>query len=97
MLLCVYTLQPAHYDNVATKRREYTEDPSQAELVTFKSQVVDLQRKVAVFFVLKQHESNTVAQNAKKILKFCLLIPMLPALSIKMDDIRAPKVKLPAV
>ena len=65
MLACVCTLQPGHYDNVATKRREYTEDPSQAELVTCRSQVVDLQKKVAVFRI-KQHESNTVAQNAKK-------------------------------
>ncbi|XP_034438316.1 chloride channel CLIC-like protein 1 isoform X2 [Hippoglossus hippoglossus] len=37
---------PAHYDNVATKRREYTEDPSQAELVTCRSQVADLQKKI---------------------------------------------------
>ncbi|XP_069378062.1 chloride channel CLIC-like protein 1 isoform X2 [Paralichthys olivaceus] len=38
--------EPAHYDNVATKRREYTEDTSQAELGKCSSQVADLQKKI---------------------------------------------------
>ncbi|XP_023255827.1 chloride channel CLIC-like protein 1 isoform X1 [Seriola lalandi dorsalis] len=38
--------EPATYDNVATKRREYTQDSSQAKLETCSSQVVDLQKQI---------------------------------------------------
>ncbi|XP_071344028.1 chloride channel CLIC-like protein 1 [Trachinotus anak] len=38
--------EPVNYNNVATKRREYTEDSSQAQLESCSSQVVDLQRQV---------------------------------------------------
>lgn len=38
--------QTANYDNVATKRREYDQDASQAQLETCNSQVVELQREV---------------------------------------------------
>ncbi|XP_026014706.1 chloride channel CLIC-like protein 1 isoform X1 [Astatotilapia calliptera] len=37
--------EPASYDNVGTKRREYNQDPSQTELTSCKEQVEDLQKQ----------------------------------------------------
>ncbi|XP_040896005.1 chloride channel CLIC-like protein 1 [Toxotes jaculatrix] len=38
--------EPANYNNVATKRREYTQDSSQAELALCNTQAADLQKQV---------------------------------------------------
>lgn len=38
--------EPTNYDNVPTKRREYTHDSSQVELTSCKTQVVDLKRQI---------------------------------------------------
>ncbi|AWP10888.1 putative chloride channel CLIC-like protein 1 [Scophthalmus maximus] len=38
--------EPAHYDNVATKRREHTQESSQGEPALCSSQVVDLQKTI---------------------------------------------------
>lgn len=38
--------QTANYDNVATKRREYDQDSSKAQLDTCSSQVVELKKQV---------------------------------------------------
>ncbi|KAK2835465.1 hypothetical protein Q5P01_015949 [Channa striata] len=38
--------EPANYNNVATKRREYTQDSTQAELMSCTRQIEDLQRQI---------------------------------------------------
>lgn len=46
MLISMFALQPAHYDNVPTKRREYTEDSNQVGPTACSTQVADLQKQV---------------------------------------------------
>lgn len=70
----LYVLQPTNYNHVTTKRREYTQDSSQAELGSCSRHVVNLKKQVsglarfflntAQWFIVMVYNSKNVVKNS---------------------------------